>query len=201
MCGDLPVAAVEIGGDRGPLGTEAQPGFALAAVTDPVVADEFSAVCGHGRTGCPGGRGLALDGGHARPRRPCPRRRRTRSERLSDDPVVEVTVQERVRDGSEVGGAELADLAIGRAAAGATPAGRRVEPAVPLSVRRLWIPRQSVRFGCWPLARPWSSCRSRSLPLQSSATSGDDHAHSHVSRRKPLGTLRSARRSRSPLVN
>ena len=63
LCGDLPVAAVEIGGDRGPLGTEAQPGFALAAVTDPVVADEFSAVCGHGRTGCPGGRGLALDGG------------------------------------------------------------------------------------------------------------------------------------------
>jgi hypothetical protein len=84
---------------------------------------------------------------------------------------------------------------------GATPAGRRGEPAVPLSVRRSWIPRQSVRFGGWPPARLWSSCRSRSLPLQSSATSGDDHAHSHVSRRKPLGTLRSGRRIRSPLVN
>jgi hypothetical protein len=55
------------------------------------------------------------------------------------------------------------------------------EPAVPLSVRRSWIPRQSVRFGCWPSVRPWSSCRSRSLPLQSSATNGGGHAHSHVS--------------------
>jgi hypothetical protein len=75
------------------------------------------------------------------------------------------------------------------------------EPAEPLRVGRLWIPRQSVRFGCWPSARPWSSCRSRSLPLQSSATNGGGHAHSRVSRRKPLGTLRSGRRGRSPLVN
>jgi hypothetical protein len=38
---DLPVAAVEIGGDRGSLSIKAQPGFALAAGADPVVATNF----------------------------------------------------------------------------------------------------------------------------------------------------------------
>jgi len=43
---DLPVAAVEIRGDRGLLGVETEPRLSLAARADPIITDEFPVVRG-----------------------------------------------------------------------------------------------------------------------------------------------------------